>query len=67
MRAIEPLTTQQGADLTWLQHASASRTIDNLYFALNRRSEPCPADAYYEGQTGQPIAAAVGRHLAAAA
>jgi glutathione synthase/RimK-type ligase-like ATP-grasp enzyme len=28
---------------------------------------PCPAYAYYEGHTGQPIAAAVARHLAGAA
>jgi hypothetical protein len=28
---------------------------------------PCPAYAYYEGHTGQPIAAALARHLAGAA
>jgi hypothetical protein len=30
-------------------------------------ANPCPAYAYYEGHTGQPIAAAVARHLAGAA
>ena len=60
-RCVE-LTRRLGMEFTGLD-LRLTEAGEVVCFEAN----PCPAYAYYEGHTGQPIAAAVARHLASAA
>jgi hypothetical protein len=57
MRAIEPLATQQRPDLTRPVHASASATIDSLYFAVYFRRFA------FTASSGSGTPAATGQHV----
>jgi hypothetical protein len=67
---LDDVTAQRCLELTrrlGLEFSGLDLRVPHEGEVVCFEANPCPAYAYYEGHTGQPIAAAVGRHLAAAA